>query len=131
MKFKIFKIGQYLEYFTSGERSEKPLLLIFSKPDPPIGYYTEVLRKASKERYNFLRTNGIIRQDIGYSYGFYDLIEFPKIGDCFNIGDKGWKTTKVTDIISESIFITENSVYAIHNIELYRRQRFIYYPYIC
>lgn len=109
MKCEVIRIGVV---------SEKVISLNSTDIDP-IPYYVEMFKKEFNDDYLVMndRTKLIFQDFItGSEYEFKSPVE----GKVFKLEDGAWRTSKVQKVINPILFITQNSVYALHNDKLLR-----------
>jgi len=131
----IIKIGEVIRLPSTNRKVSTPMLAtveeyIFGKN---IKHYIDILREATKGRYNLMKTNGIIRQPTLSLFNTFtgpsekELIGIsdgnPIVGKSFTINNSSWHTSEVIEIIDENIIITRNSVYLLLNKSIDRDKK--------
>ena len=128
MNVEIIKLGEILGGFDKTHQILSYILIV-SDGGELIDYYNKILmdnsdfkfQRTTKGGNNFL-TNYRFSISLGYSIkGISDGL--PTIGYPYTIDNNIWNTSSVIDIIEDSIIITQNSVYAIHNLSLIRDKK--------
>lgn len=136
---EILKIGKILPivpikgtniYDTSQFR--KVTIMVVHDCGELFDYYVSILRD-NCDNYSFLKTEQSI---VGYPFtekffGQHKLHTTckgipdskPIIGHSFSLNGGGWHTSKVKKIIDDCVIITNNSVYAIHDISSFRERK--------
>lgn len=99
---------------------EFSLILIPINVDDTKKFYIEILQSNIKGDFKFLRCgDNIIKGYKTLGIKDHDINEMPKVGNIFRL--HSWETSKVIEVLNDSIFITQNSVYVIHNKHLMRK----------
>jgi hypothetical protein len=137
---EILKIGSILpvvpisgtRVYDTSQFGSKQTIMIVSDGGELFDYYISILRKNCDEYgyqkttksiigrpHTFRRWDGLFNEDTlkGISDGN------PIIGQSFTINNSSWYTSKVEKIIDDFIIITNNSVYAIHNLSDVRNKK--------
>lgn len=108
-------------------------IMVVYNAGPVFDYYVDILRDKCGDDYKYLRTDQAIigKPEVykGTSSGKFEIenkligvINYePMVGISFNLGF--WHTSTVMRILDESVFLTKNSVYAIHDVSLLREKR--------
>ena len=108
-------------------------IMVVCNGGPVFDYYVDILRDKCGDDYKYLRTDQAIigKPEVykGMSNGKFKIDnklvgvmnDEPMVGISFNIGS--WHTSTVMRIIDESVFLTKNSVYAIHDVSKLREKR--------
>lgn len=140
---EIFKIGSILPNIISkndineGKREGKDTIMFVFNGGPIFDYYVDILKKECGDTYKYLRTDKTIvgtpdnfkSSLLGYKRkdsikGIH--IEDPKVGqiyEFFSVNIGYWQTSSVVKVVTEDIFITKNSVYAIHDTSKLRDKK--------
>jgi len=123
---ELYKIGTVL----GGIAGKKPTMMVVINAGEPCDTYAKILRERCSEEYDFIKIEKAIigtqrmsmRSHVYEGYSIKGVLDgSPKIGESLALGR--WRTSKVYRIIGESIVITENSVYAIHDLALIREKK--------
>jgi hypothetical protein len=123
---EILKIGTILPDIKGGR--EFTIMVVFNA-GPIFNHYVSILKEKCGNEYKYLKTDKAIVGSINNSSRFSkfdkpsDTLKGiqnkePKIGESYGIGN--WYTSTVNKIIDDSILITRNSVYAIHDVSKLR-----------
>ena len=127
---EILKIGNILPSVSS---SGKKTIMIVSDGEQLFDYYVSILIQNCDE-YSFLKTSKsivgkpqVFRSSL-LGNQFMDTLKGlsdgdPVVGQSFTINNSSWYTSKVEKIIDDFIIITNNSVYAIHNLSDVRNKK--------
>lgn len=127
---EILKIGNILPAVSS---SGKKTIMIVSDGEQLFDYYVSILIQNCDE-YSFLKTSKsivgkpqVFRSSL-IGNQFMDTLKGlsdgdPVVGQSFTINNSSWYTSKVEKIIDDFIIITNNSVYAIHNLSDVRNKK--------
>lgn len=127
---EILKIGNILPAVSS---SGKKTIMIVSDGEQLFDYYVSILIQNCDE-YSFLKTSKsivgkpqVFRSSL-LGNQFMDTLKGlsdgdPVVGQSFTINNSSWYTSKVEKIIDDFIIITNNSVYAIHNLSDVRNKK--------
>ena len=127
---EILKIGTILNGQKAGFA---PDIMVVCNGGPVFDYYVDILRDKCGDDYKYLRTDQAIigKPEVykGTSSGKFKtenklvgvMNDEPMVGISFNL--EWWHTSTVMRILDESVFLTKNSVYAIHDVSLLREKR--------
>jgi hypothetical protein len=115
-KVEILKIGTIIIMPKIGNGL---FLMLVSDGGPIYDYYIDILKKRCGDDYSYLKTEKFIIEDSHVQKFDSD----PEVGKTFTINNGSWQTSTVTRIVSDSVFITKNSVYAIHEVDKLRHQK--------
>jgi hypothetical protein len=126
---EILKLGYIIPRVIGGNIDrEKETIMIVYNGGPIFDHYVSILREKCGDEYKFLKTDkNIIGGPHRYIPGNIDNRLFGEldgelvIGMSFTVGS--WYSSIVQKIINKNIVITNNSVYAIHNLSEFRENR--------
>ena len=130
---EILKIGTILPSTISRDKEEgKSTIMIVFNAGPIFNYYVDILKEKCKDEYKFLKTDKAIVGSINNTPRFFKSDKIsdtlkgiqngdPVVGQSYGIGN--WYTSTVTKIVDESVFLTRNSAYAIHDVSRLREKR--------
>lgn len=130
---EILKIGTILPSTISRDKEEgKSTIMIVFNAGPIFNYYVDILKEKCKDEYKFLKTDKAIVGSINNTPRFSKSDKIsdtlkgiqngdPVVGQSYGIGN--WYTSTVTKIVDESVFLTRNSAYAIHDVSRLREKR--------
>lgn len=131
-KVELIKLGQ----FVGGGLGDKSIILLVEEDDPTTSYYLSIFKKYCES--NSLATlktaGGVVRPSGSTRFsGFHTTAELkhisgvsdgsPAIGHSFTVNGGTWGTSKVVFVVNDNIFITSNSIYAIHSKSDMRDQK--------
>jgi hypothetical protein len=125
-KVEILKIGLLGRFAPTIIRRNlmrpETILMVVSDGGPVYDYYIDILRKSCGDDYKYLKTEKLIGA-VSHPKSVQKFDSEPEVGKAFTINNGAWQTSTVTRIVSDSIFITKNSVYAIHEVDKLRHQK--------
>jgi hypothetical protein len=113
-KVEILKIGTIIP---------KTIIMVVSDGGPVYDYYIDILKKRCGDDYSYLKTEKFIIGEVSHPKSVQKFDSDPEVGKTFTINNGSWQTSTVTRIVSDSVFITKNSVYAIHEVDKLRHQK--------
>lgn len=113
-KVEILKIGTIIP---------ETILMVVVDGGPVYDYYIDILRKSCGNDYKYLKTEKLIVGAVSHPKSVQKFDSEPEVGKAFTINNGSWQTSTVTRIVSDSVFITKNSVYAIHEVDKLRHQK--------
>lgn len=130
MQVEIIKIGNIIgpNSFPFHNKGNDKLILIATDGDTTYNYYLEILKK-NRPQFRYQKT---VQSIVGYTrfnpldknktlVGISDGDAIP--GKPYTINNSSWHTSTVEDIIEDSILVTKNSIYAIHNLSKIRDKK--------
>lgn len=136
---EILKIGRILPFLgnrlhDTSQFISKQTIMVVHNDVKLFDYYVSLLKNECGDKYNYLKSEQSI---IGYptvfknpirsnhpTYGLKGISDGdPIIGKPYTINNSNWHTSTVERIIDDCVIITENSVYAIHNISDIRNKK--------
>lgn len=142
MEVEIIKIGSVVSptpiaarVYDTSQFSRKNILLASDGGSLYEHYISLLVKNCSSDKYNFIESQKVI---IGEPWSLTvhktkvsqlsDVLKGtsdgdPLIGKPYSISGGFWKTTEVIEVISDCVFITKNSVYAIHDIMNFRNRK--------
>jgi hypothetical protein len=127
---EIIKLGEILRVKASNDiaqnvSSRLPTIMICEETTDIIKYYLDILKDTVKDRYDILKTKGIIRQPtLSYfaipgstSVPITGVLHegHPIIGHAFFLKNSVWHSSEVLEVIGEDVIITRNSVYLLYS----------------
>ena len=126
---EILKLGYIIPRVIGGNIDrEKETLMVVYNGGPIFDHYVSILREKCGDEYKYLKTDRkIVGGPHSYRPGNNDARLFGEldgelvIGMSFTVGS--WHSSIVQKIINKNIVITNNSVYAIHNLSEFRENR--------
>jgi len=126
---EILKLGYIISRVIGGNIDrEKETLMVVYNGGPIFDHYVSILREKCGDEYKYLKTDRkIVGGPHSYRPGNNDARLFGEldgelvIGMSFTVGS--WHSSIVQKIINKNIVITNNSVYAIHNLSEFRENR--------
>ncbi len=126
---EILKLGYIIPRVVGGNIDrEKETIMIVYNGGPIFDHYVSILKEKCGYEYKFLKTDkNIIGGPHRYIPGNIDNRLFGEldgdlvVGMSFTVGS--WHSSIVQKIINKNIAITNNSVYAIHNLSEFRQNR--------
>jgi len=121
-KVEIIKIATILGYSSRSNGFLPVMMISFNRGD--IGdYYSEIVRDICKDEFVFQKTSmDIINSNKSYPFNTTVVLDIePVVGKSLNIS--AWRSSAITKIIDNNIIITNNSVYALHNVSELRDKK--------
>ena len=119
--------------YDTSQFGNKQTIMVVYDGDQLFDYYVSILMQNCNE-YSFLKTTKsivgkpqVFRSSL-LGNQFMDTLKGlsdgdPVVGQSFTINNSSWYTSKVEKIIDDFIIITNNSVYAIHNLSDVRNKK--------
>lgn len=97
--------------------------MIVSDGGPAYDYYVNILTKNCGGDYKFIKTEKLIIGELAHPGSVQKFDIEPEVGKSFTINNGSWRTSTVMKIVSDSVFLTKNSAYAIHEVDKLRHQK--------
>ena len=122
-EIELIKIGQVLDDYNT---STKKTIMLIADGDNLINYYIKIFIDKVGDDYHILMANAdtFIRSYRRVSSVIKGVPDNePIVGKRFTINNLMWGTSTVKVIVDDSIFITKNSVYAIHDVSKIREKK--------
>lgn len=130
MQVEIIKIGNIIgpNSFPFHNKGDNKLILVATDGDEIYNYYLQILKK-NRPQFRYQKT---VQSIVGYVVISWLEKNKTLIGKCdgnpivgkpYTINNSSWHTSTVEDIIEESVLITKNSIYAIHNLSKIRDKK--------
>lgn len=115
MKYNIYRIG-IINPVRALSMDDIVSIRLMKDTNKVTEFYISLLESEIDDKIILIRDK--FRQDLPDKE--FEVSGDPEIGKSFKLDGGYWGTSKVIYIINEMIFITQNSVYAIHNKQHFR-----------